>query len=46
MVKRIFPGDQEGYYKLVSENTKYAPFHVPISEIASKAIVVGVVTLE
>ena len=46
MVKRVFQGEREGFLKLVSENTKYAPFYVPVEEITSMAIVAGAVTLE
>lgn len=46
MVKRVFQGERDGFLKLVSENTKYAPFYVPVEEITSMAIVAGAVTLE
>ena len=46
MIKRVHPGEKEGYITLVSDNAKYAPFQVPISDISAIALVNGAVTLE
>lgn len=46
MIKRVQPGEKEGYITLVSDNAKYAPFQVPILDISAIALVNGAVTLE
>ena len=46
MVKRIQPSEKDGWIKCVSENTKYAPFDVPLEDIVSVALVNGSISLE
>lgn len=46
MMKRVRPGEKEGYITLVSDNTNYPPFQVPVSDIASIALVNGAIILE
>ncbi len=46
MIKRIEQSEKEGYIKCVSENTKYAPFDVPMNDVVSIALVNGAITLE
>lgn len=46
MVKRVQPSDKEGYIKCVSDNTRYAPFDVPMEDIVSVALVNGSISLE
>lgn len=46
MVKRVQPSDKEGCIKCVSDNTKYAPFDVPMSDVVSVALVNGSISLE
>lgn len=46
MVKRVNPSEREGFIKCVSDNTKYAPFDVPIDDIVSVALVNGSISLE
>lgn len=46
MVKRIKQSQNKDCYTLVSDNEKYPPFDIPLSEIRTLAIVVGVIRLE
>ena len=46
MVKRVMPSEREGYIKCVSENTRYAPFDVPMDDVVSVALVNGSISLE
>ena len=46
MVKRIQPSEKEGWIKCVSDNSKYAPFDVPMDDIVSIALVNGSISLE
>lgn len=46
LIKRVQKSDKEDYIVCVSDNTKYAPFDLPKSEIYSIAIVLGVIQLE
>ena len=46
MVKRVQPSDKDGYIKCVSDNVKYAPFDVPMSDVVSVALVNGSISLE
>ena len=46
MIKRVQSCEEDGFITLVSENEKYAPFNVPVSDISSMALVYGAVTLE
>ena len=46
LVKRIMPSEQEGYFKIVSDNKDFPPFDLPTEEITGLALVVGCVSLE
>jgi len=46
LIKRVKPGTYDEHITLVSENEKYDPFQIAISEIRSLAIVIGVIRLE
>ncbi len=46
LIKRINPGTEKDKIKIVSENKKYSPFELSISDIHSVALVIGVVRLE
>lgn len=46
MIKRLQPSEKEGWIKCVSENSKYAPFDVPMDDIVSVALVNGSISLE
>ncbi|MBB4117901.1 phage repressor protein C with HTH and peptisase S24 domain [Mesonia hippocampi] len=46
LVKRIRKSENEESLLMVSDNEKYSPFEVPLSEIYAIALVVGVIRLE
>ena len=46
LIKRIHKGPDNEHITLISENEKYTPFNLHLSQIYSVAIVVGVVRLE
>lgn len=46
MVKRVNQSSKEGCILLVSDNEKYAPFDVPLSDIQAIALVIGVIRVE
>lgn len=46
MVKRVKKSTIEGYILLVSDNEKYEPFDVPLSDIEAIALVIGVIRVE
>lgn len=46
MIKRIHESEKEGFLLLVSDNEKYKPFDIPIEDIYSLSIVIGVIRLE
>ena len=46
LIKRIHKGSDNEHITLISENEKYTPFNLHLSQIYSVAIVVGVVRLE
>lgn len=46
MVKRVKKSTMEGYILLVSDNEKYEPFDVPLSDIEAIALVIGVIRVE
>ncbi len=46
MVKRIKQSKEEGCIKLVSDNKDYDPFDIPLSDVRSICLVVGVIRLE
>jgi phage repressor protein C with HTH and peptisase S24 domain len=46
MIKRIHKSKKEGFLLLVSDNEKYKPFNIPIDDIYSLSIVIGVIRLE
>lgn len=46
LLKRVMPSNKEGFVLFVSENEAYPPFDVPLEDIRSIALVVGVIRLE
>lgn len=46
IIKRVRPGRDNRHVTLVSENTAYAPFELPLEKVYSIALVVGVVRAE
>ena len=46
MIKRVCPSEREGYIKCVSDNPRYAPFDVPMTDIVQIALVNGAITLD
>lgn len=46
MVKRVNQSNKDGYILLVSDNEKYRPFDVPLSDIVAIALVIGVIRVE
>lgn len=46
LVKRIKPGSDKQHVTLVSDNTDYDPFELPLKEINAVALVVGLIRLE
>ena len=46
LVKRIKPGSDKEHITLVSDNTDYDPFELPLEEVNAVALVVGLIRLE
>ena len=46
IIKRVEPGNCDSEVKIVSENSKYAPFSLAKKEITDIALVLGAITLE
>lgn len=46
LCKRLLPGDNDEYYKVISDNDRYLPFDLPKSEITGIALIIGVVRME
>lgn len=46
LIKRIKPGSNNDSVLIVSDNEKYDPFELPVSEIHAVALVIGVIRLE
>lgn len=46
ILKRVRQGHDESHIVLVSENTDYAPFELPLNKVHSIALVVGVIRAE
>ncbi len=46
MVKRVRKSEKEDYILLVSDNERYEPFDVPLSDIEAIALVIGVIRVE
>ncbi len=46
IIKRVRPGRDDRHVVLVSENTAYAPFELPLEKVYSIALVIGVVRAE
>lgn len=46
IIKRVRPGRDDKHVVLVSENTAYAPFELPLEKVYSIALVIGVVRAE
>jgi repressor LexA len=46
MIKRLKPGPDKETYMAVSDNNNYEPFHLPVSQITSIALVTGMIRIE
>lgn len=46
LIKYLEPGKDEGYITLASENPKYKPFQLPVTEINGVALVNGLIRVE
>ncbi|GGH64273.1 LexA family transcriptional regulator [Phaeocystidibacter marisrubri] len=46
LVKRLMPGSSDQQYKFVSDNNEYPAFEVPVKEIQSIAVILGLVRVE
>ena len=46
IIKRLKKSDKEGFVNCKSDNEKYEPFEIPLSDIRTIALVVGVIRLE
>jgi repressor LexA len=46
MIKRLKPGPDKDTYMAVSDNNNYEPFHLPVSQITSIALVTGMIRIE
>lgn len=46
LVKRIKPGSDKEHITLISDNTDYDPFELPLEEVNAVALVVGLIRLE
>lgn len=46
LIKRVEPGLDDTHIQLISDNPKYKPFNLKISEINAIALVIGVIRLE
>lgn len=46
LCKRLLPGENDEYYKVISDNDRYLPFNLPKSEITGIALIIGVVRME
>lgn len=46
IIKRLKKSDKEGFVICKSDNEKYEPFEIPLSDIRTIALVVGVIRLE
>ncbi len=46
MIKRVNPSEKDGCILLVSDNEKYKPFDVPLTDITDIALVIGVIRVE
>lgn len=46
LIKRVKPGSDKDHILIVSDNTNYDPFELPLSRIYNVALVIGVIRLE
>ena len=46
IIKRIKPGSDKQHILIVSDNPKYDPFELPLSEVYSVGLVIGLIRLE
>jgi len=46
IIKRVKPGSDKNHILIVSDNTAYDPFELPISQIYHIALVIGIIRLE
>lgn len=46
IIKRIKPGTDTDHIRIISDNTEYDPYELPLSEIHAVALVIGIIRLE
>lgn len=46
LIKRIKPGTDTSHVLIISDNTEYDPFELPLSAIRAVALVIGIIRLE
>lgn len=46
LIKRIKPGTDAEHVRIISDNTEYDPYELPISAIHAVALVIGIIRLE
>lgn len=46
LIKRIKPGTDAEHIRIISDNTEYDPYELPISAIHAVALVIGIIRLE
>lgn len=46
IIKKLKPGNADGYVLCISHNTQYDPFEIPLSDVRNIALIVGVIRLE
>jgi len=46
LIKRIKPGTDTEHIRIISDNTEYDPYELPISAIHAVALVIGIIRLE
>ena len=46
IIKKLKPGNADGYVLCISHNVQYDPFEIPLSDVRNIAMVVGVIRLE
>lgn len=46
LIKRIKPGSDAEHIRIISDNTEYDPYELPISAIHAVALVIGIIRLE
>lgn len=46
LIKRIKPGANTDHVRIISDNTEYDPYELPLSAIHAVALVIGIIRLE